>query len=290
MQQGVVGAWTGFKASVENLVQTIARSGVLQTVTDTLNSLASGINRLSEAHPAILRFATYGAMIAAVVAPLGFVLSGIARFAQVMMGFGAWMAGAGVAGTAGTAGVGVGTAALGAGAAGAGLGRMAIARGMIGRLGLLGAAWLGADAGWRLIGGHDAIARMFAPPAPGTPEAAQRERMERLRATLDARHTATTAADAVDPAMLAPSTPTPSLSELLGRQDTSAATGAAAATMGAYSAAVDRGFDELMATARRRMAEFEAMLEARGLSVTITPRIDMSGVNGIHADVGTGPR
>jgi hypothetical protein len=65
MQQGIVGAWNRFNASITKLWNAIAKSGVLDAATNMFNGLAGAIEKLGAANPALLQFGTYALLIAA---------------------------------------------------------------------------------------------------------------------------------------------------------------------------------------------------------------------------------
>lgn len=128
MTQGAVGAHNRLVGSLDNLVLSLAESGVLDSVSKGLDGLASGLRVVGDMNPKLLEFATYAGMAAVALGPITMALRGVAA-----------LGGLGTAGAAGTGGAA--TSALGT-ALGAG--------GVMGRLPLmsrLGAVGMGAYAG-----------------------------------------------------------------------------------------------------------------------------------------------
>ncbi|MFN3349462.1 phage tail tape measure protein [Pseudorhodoplanes sp.] len=122
MDQGLYGAHMRFLSASEGFVLALAKSGVIDGVTDALRSATNAINALGEASPDALRIATYAAAAAAALGPLAYVLGKLAGGAALL----AKGLGLGVAGTAGY------SAAVAAGTAGAGVGAAASALPMYG--------------------------------------------------------------------------------------------------------------------------------------------------------------
>lgn len=81
MEQGLYGAHKRFLSASENFILSLAKSGVIDTVSDTLNSLARGINALAETSPRTLEIATYATMATAALGPLAIVLGKLAGLA-----------------------------------------------------------------------------------------------------------------------------------------------------------------------------------------------------------------
>jgi hypothetical protein len=105
MEQGVYGAHQRLLSSTENLVLTLAKTGVIDNVSKTIDALASGLNRISETSPKVLELATYAGMATAALGPLAIIVGKLATAAGAIGGlFGAGSAAAGgVAGAAGGA-------------------------------------------------------------------------------------------------------------------------------------------------------------------------------------------
>lgn len=76
--KGAVGPWEKMKQGFGNAVIAMAESGVMDTAANAMQRLADGIMALSKTSPALLKFITYSIMGAAVMAPLGFALAGLA--------------------------------------------------------------------------------------------------------------------------------------------------------------------------------------------------------------------
>lgn len=78
MMQGIVKAWNQFTAALEAMSIAFGKSGLLEDATNGFNKLADALTDLAEVNPAMLKFAGYGALALAALAPLGFAISGIA--------------------------------------------------------------------------------------------------------------------------------------------------------------------------------------------------------------------
>ncbi len=97
MMGGIVGQVAKLKASWENLWQTIGEAGVLHDISMAFNKIAIALESISKSNPALLKFATYAIGTAAVLGPLGFMITGVAASVS-MLTAGLSMAGLGVAG------------------------------------------------------------------------------------------------------------------------------------------------------------------------------------------------
>jgi len=76
--QGIVGVMNRWDAAVNNIFLAIAGSGVLDAVSELIDKTSKFIVQISMMNPEILKFGTYGLGALAVMAPLGFILSGLA--------------------------------------------------------------------------------------------------------------------------------------------------------------------------------------------------------------------
>lgn len=90
--QGIVGAVSRLDASLVDLFRAAADSGVLDAVTDVIERMAKAMVDLSKANPELLRMGTYAAIALASLAPLGFILSGAATAAALLVNPLAWIA------------------------------------------------------------------------------------------------------------------------------------------------------------------------------------------------------
>jgi hypothetical protein len=81
MEKGAPGAVDRFTSSVSDLVINIAKSGVLDDVTDGLNRMSDAVNRLAETDPGKLKLAVYLAAAAAAAGPALLVIGGLGRAA-----------------------------------------------------------------------------------------------------------------------------------------------------------------------------------------------------------------
>lgn len=75
---GIVGTMERFEAATSNLYMAVADAGVLDTVTNIVEAVSELIVHLSEVNPQLLEFGTYGLAALAALAPLGWIISGIA--------------------------------------------------------------------------------------------------------------------------------------------------------------------------------------------------------------------
>lgn len=106
MNQGAVGAHNRLTSSYDNLILSLAESGVLDTVSKGLDAVSSGLRSLAETSPRLLEFGTYAAMGAAGLTTLSFAITRIAGAvsgAAGLLGIGGAAAGAASAGAAGGA-------------------------------------------------------------------------------------------------------------------------------------------------------------------------------------------
>lgn len=92
MIKGIVGVVLELEAALENLAITLADSGVLTTVSETLKGATAFISELSKANPQMLEFGTYGGMALAAMAPLGLALSGMASALALVANPLSWVA------------------------------------------------------------------------------------------------------------------------------------------------------------------------------------------------------
>ncbi|WP_377005963.1 phage tail tape measure protein [Bosea vestrisii] len=106
MNQGAVGAHNRLTSSYDNLILSLAESGVLDAVSSGLDGLATVMRKLGDASPATLQFVTYSGLFVAAMPALAAamrVASVSIAGANAALGVGGAAAGA-VAGAAGTAG------------------------------------------------------------------------------------------------------------------------------------------------------------------------------------------
>ncbi len=76
--KGIVGDWMEFVAVVDNLTMTLASSGLLADATQALSALTTAIDKLSDASPALLSIGAKAIAATALLAPLGWIASGVA--------------------------------------------------------------------------------------------------------------------------------------------------------------------------------------------------------------------
>lgn len=89
--QGAVGPWEKMKQGFGNIIISMAESGVMDTMANGMNAIADAMMSLSKSNPQLLKFITYGIMGAAVLAPLGFILTGVGAGLRLLfsgLGFG----------------------------------------------------------------------------------------------------------------------------------------------------------------------------------------------------------
>lgn len=82
--KGAVEPWLRIQQSFGNLFIAMAESGVMSTVANAMDKIASGIMALSKTNPALLRFATYALLGVAALGPLGFALAGIGAAFRIL--------------------------------------------------------------------------------------------------------------------------------------------------------------------------------------------------------------
>lgn len=76
--KGVVGDWMEFVAVVDNLTMTLAKSGLLADASQALTALTVAIDKLAESGPGLLSIGAKAFAAAALIAPLGWIASGVA--------------------------------------------------------------------------------------------------------------------------------------------------------------------------------------------------------------------
>lgn len=91
--QGVVGAWQRTAAAVREGIRAIADSGVLARAVGLLENITGALQSMAKANPRLLEFGTYAILAAAVLAPLGFMLSGITAALAIMINPLTWVIG-----------------------------------------------------------------------------------------------------------------------------------------------------------------------------------------------------
>ncbi len=94
--KGIVGVWMRLQAAWENFNISLSKTGMLKEVSDVLSSITTGIAELSKTNPELLKFGTYAVLSIAALAPLGFLLSGLAATAAFALNPLTWV-GAGLA-------------------------------------------------------------------------------------------------------------------------------------------------------------------------------------------------
>lgn len=77
MMQGFVGAWHRLTSQFDALLERMAMSGVLDTVTNAFSKLTDALNRLGQTDPTALKWLTTGLLTIGVLGPIGMALSGI---------------------------------------------------------------------------------------------------------------------------------------------------------------------------------------------------------------------
>jgi len=155
MEKGLYGADQRFRSALENFVLSLAKSGVIDTATNTLSKLSETVNSFAETNPKLLEFGTNATLAVAALGPLVLVVGKLASAA-------AWLASPAAASMIAT-----GTAAAAAGGAttAAGASRLALAS-RFGAQGLMAyAAYKGADTiGRGAVATHEIAAGKFWTP------------------------------------------------------------------------------------------------------------------------------
>lgn len=90
--QGVVGAVQRLDSALFGVLRAAADSGVLDTITNSIEKFAAALNHLAKVDPQILEIGTYALIATAALAPLGFALSGLAAVAAILVNPLAWIA------------------------------------------------------------------------------------------------------------------------------------------------------------------------------------------------------
>lgn len=80
--KGLVGDVARFNAGIDNLIMTLSTTGVMGAAITAINGLTDAVRSMSEMNPELLEFGTYALLAMAGLAPLGFLLSGVAAFAS----------------------------------------------------------------------------------------------------------------------------------------------------------------------------------------------------------------
>lgn len=78
MMQGFVGAWHRMRSAFDAMLDTLANTGVLDTITGLFESLTNGVNALGQANPELLKWGTYAVLAAGALGTLSLALSGLA--------------------------------------------------------------------------------------------------------------------------------------------------------------------------------------------------------------------
>src|SRR5690606_33678828 len=77
--EGFAGAFVRFKSVLETLMITIARSGLLETLTELAEKAANFLDRLSKTNPELFRMATIAAAVVAAIGPVIWILGSLAQ-------------------------------------------------------------------------------------------------------------------------------------------------------------------------------------------------------------------
>ncbi|MBB4017044.1 hypothetical protein GGR16_002073 [Chelatococcus caeni] len=311
--EGIVGVVAAHVAAWENLFIAIARSGVLEAVTNMLNSITGVLERAAKASPELLKFGTYAFLSVAALGPLTLLLGGFLAILRAIYATMVLISGS-AAGTIAVfrAAAGVGAASGAAGAAGAAAGA-AGKRGLLSRVlrwgGMAGVAWGVKDLLglidpngnlWGATSGIDAWTKRhlgFDPSNIGgdgstMPGETQGEARAELRSRLEEIDRKISAIEArTHPAMR--DAPNPELDRLrmeraglANELDASAAARAAAeATGDAFDAALDERLRKTAEMVRQRASQMMNDLSFTA-SPTIQPKISGATLRGVHADTG----
>lgn len=78
MMQGFVGAWHRMTSQFDALLERLAASGVLDTVTEAFKKVTDAVNRLGQSDPTLLKWITTAGLVVGVLGPIGFALGGLA--------------------------------------------------------------------------------------------------------------------------------------------------------------------------------------------------------------------
>jgi len=91
--QGIVGAVQRLDSALFGIFRAAADSGVLDTVSKSISSIAASLNELATVNPKVLEIGTYATMAVAALAPMGFALAGVASAAALAVNPIAWVVG-----------------------------------------------------------------------------------------------------------------------------------------------------------------------------------------------------
>jgi hypothetical protein len=78
MMQGFVGAWHRMRSAFDALLDTLANTGVMDTLTTVFDKMTAGLNALGESNPELLKWGTYAVLAAGAIGTLSFALSSLA--------------------------------------------------------------------------------------------------------------------------------------------------------------------------------------------------------------------
>jgi hypothetical protein len=296
INQGLPRAWGEFTASIENLIQRIGESGVTQRIVSMLDSISSMVNALASVNPKILEFSAVMAGIAVSAGGVMLAVSGIGRLVGILLGARTALTAAGAL-TAGASGLGTATA-VGAGATMAA--RLSTLTSAVTRLVNAVAMRLGiAGAGLMALDIFDRDGNLW-----GFTESIDRWMQWDPRDIFGGR--VMTIEELDRRLSLAPPPPPPGAgpqagsatggslppwpAETLRRQLEAEMSGTASVATGAgqaVGAEFFRAITEAMRSAAPELRrELEAMLAQLRLSVTVSPRIDASRIDGVFSDGG----
>lgn len=166
MREGVLGSHNRLVSSFDNLILSLAESGVMDNVARGLEAVASGLKTVAETSPKLLEFGTYAAMAATGLGALTIALRPLALLAGAF--------GGGKAAAAGAA------AALGAGAS-----VPSMARFLPGGAAVAGGLLLGGAVGHGLANIHDIAAGKHWTPKTPDEVAGLKERLDEINARIN---------------------------------------------------------------------------------------------------------
>jgi hypothetical protein len=77
MMQGFVGAWYRMKSAVDAFGDTLANTGVMDTLTGVFNKITDGVNAIGQTNPRLLEWGTYAMLFAGAASAVSLAFSGL---------------------------------------------------------------------------------------------------------------------------------------------------------------------------------------------------------------------
>lgn len=84
INSGIIEAENKLRGSYQNLIQSVAQSGVSDAAVTAMDNVAKGLKAIGDTNPKILEWSTYAIAAAAAIGPLAFVLGNLAKAAAAL--------------------------------------------------------------------------------------------------------------------------------------------------------------------------------------------------------------